>query len=91
MPTQDAIRVWLYDEMQKKGLVCNMGRAQVDAGILLRDIMAGPCVQDADGKYNIQIMADAVKVFRTSMVTNVGIRALDASDNFNSLTGIRLM
>ena len=91
LPTQDAIRAWMYNEMQKKGLVWDLGGAKVDAGRLLSDVMAGPCVKDPYGNFHIQVMADGVQVFRNSMVTNVGIRALDRSDVYNSLTGIRLL
>ena len=81
----------MYAEMEKKGLVWDMGGARIDAGRLLSDVIAGPCVRDRDGNYHIQIMADGVKVFRNSMVTNVGIRPFDRSEDFNSLTGIRLV
>ena len=91
LPTQDAVRAWIYNEMQKKGLVWDLGGAKVDPGRLLRDVIAEPCVKDADGNFHIQVMADGVKVFRNNMVTNVGIRALDRSNDFNSLTGIRLL
>ena len=91
LPSQDSIRAWMYSEMEKKGLVWDMGGASVDPRRLLRDTIAGPCVKDRDGNFHIQIMADGVKVFRNTMMTNVGIRPLDSSDTFNSLTGIRLL
>ena len=81
----------MYGEMEKKGLVCSLGGAKVDAGNLIKEVLAGPCVRDADGSYHIQVLADGVKVFRDSMMTNVGIRAFNRDDFYNSMTGIRLL
>ena len=81
----------MYAEMEKKGLSWDMGGARVDAGILLTDMMAGPCVRDGDGNFHIQVMADGVKVFRNTMMTNAGIRAFDRNELYNSMTGIRLL
>ena len=91
LPTQDAIRSWMYAEMEKKGLACSWAGANIDPGRLLKDMIAGPCVRDNDGNYHIQVMADGVKVFRNSMMTNVGLRAFDRGDFYNSMTGLRLM
>ena len=77
--------------MKKKGLLCDYGGARVDAGTLIKEVLAGPCVRDSEGNYHIQVMADGVKVFRNSMMTNVGIRAFNKDDYYNSMTGIRLL
>ena len=47
--------------------------------------------RDTNGKAHIQILADGVRVFRTAMMTNVGIRVLDNSDAYTSMQSMKLM
>ena len=58
----------------------------------IEELMSQVGIQPVNGKLHIQVVADAVRVFRRSTLTTIAIRALQGSDrNFNSMTTMSIL
>ena len=62
---------------------------QVDLAIeeLMRHVGSSPI----NGKLHVQIMADAVRVYRKTAFTTVALRALQAGQDYNSMTTMTIL
>ena len=92
LPTNRAVKKWTDAAMVKLGLRDGAAGAwlSVDKAIenLLSQVGVQPC---AAGKLHIQIMADAVRVYRKNVFTTVAIRALQSSVDYNSMTTLTVL
>jgi len=92
LPTNRAVKKWTDAVMVKLGLRDGAAGAwlSVDKAIekLMEQVGEQPC--DA-GKLHVQIMADAVRVYRKTVFTTVAIRALQSSLNYNSMSSLTVL
>ena len=91
LPSQYAVRAWIRSEMERRGLVWDMWGARVDAATLLNKAVAGVTFRDSNKAVHLQILADGVRVFNNNMMTNIGVRAFDTSDVYNSMATMHLL
>ena len=90
-PSQYAVRAWIRQEMERRGLAWELWGARVDAMDLLNAGLSQCSFRDAQKFAHVQILADGVRVFHANMMTNVGIRVFDSSDLYNSMAATKLL
>ena len=91
LPTSRVVRNWIKYEMERRHLRWDLNGARICPAKLLDEAVNEFDFRDSNGRAHIQVLADGVRVFRTAMMTNVGIRVLDDSDSYNSMQSMKLM
>ena len=91
LPSQYAVRAWIRQEMERRGLVWELWGARVQAMDLLNKALDECSFRDINKAGHVQILADGVRVFHANMMTNVGLRAFDSSDTYNSMAVTKLL
>ena len=92
LPTNRAVKKWTDAAMVKLGLRDGAAGAWLSVDKAIENLMAQVGEQPCDaGKLHIQIMADAVRVYRKTVFTTVAIRALQSSVNYNSMTSLTVL
>ena len=91
LPSEYAVRKWIRVEMARRGLVWDSWGAQVDVSTLF-DLAVAECSKgSASQNYHVQILADGVRVYHSTMMTNVGVRAFESGDLYNSMAALKLL
>ena len=63
----------------------------MDVSTLFEQALAYSKVSNVSNMRHFQILADGVRVFNSTMMTNVGVRAFEAGDLYNSMTAMKLL
>ena len=77
--------------MQRRGLSWDLKGAKLQPAAVLQDSLKRQPWRDAQGVAHVQILADGIRIFRNAMMTNVGLRVLEAGDAYNSMEALRLV
>ena len=77
--------------MLKVGLNWDSSGAWLDPKVVLDDMILTMKPISSDDITHIQIVADGVRVYRKSMICNIGLKLFDESELFNSLSSMKLM
>ena len=77
--------------MESRGLRSESWGAVVDPFFLFKEAVAECKFRDGNKAAHLQILADGVRVFRSNMMTNVGLRAFDSSEFYNSMAAMKLL
>ena len=91
LPTMDAVRNWVKDEMGRRGLEWDSEAAQLSPDIAMESLIDNLPSSVVNGLYHFQLIADGVNVYRSASVCNVGLKLFDPSPGFNSLTSMTLL
>ena len=92
LPTNRKVQKWIYAALGELGLKDSDGGAwlNVDRAIThLIEEVGLPTI--TGGKIHIQVMADAVRVFRKTAFTTVAIRLLQDTPTYNSMTSMHIL
>ena len=92
LPTSRRVRRWIDAQMKDLGLKDSARGSWLTVHQAIEELMSHVGIQAVNGKIYIQVVADAVRVFRRSALTTVAIRALQAGDpNYNSMTTMSVL
>ena len=78
-------------QMKELGLIDRPQGSWLTVNQAVEELMEHVGVKPIDGTLYIQVMADAVRVFRRSAFTTVAIRALQDVPDFNSMTSMCIL
>ena len=87
----DTVSAHIRSEMTNVGLDWDCKGAWLDSKAVLDNMILSMHPTSSDNLTHIQVVADGVRVYRTSMVCNIGLKVFDESELFNSLSSMRLM
>ena len=77
--------------MQRRGLTWELSGAKLRPTAVIEESLKRQPWRDSEGAAHIQILADGIRIFRTAMMTNVGLRVLEGGDAYNSMEALRLV
>ena len=86
-----AVRKWIRVEMGRHGLVWDSWGARVDVSTLFDLAVAESSQKNGSPNCHLQILADGVRVYHSTMMTNVGVRAFDSCELYNSMAALKLL
>ena len=91
LPTIDTVSAFIKSEMAKVGLDWDSKGAWLDPHVVLDDMILSMKPTASDNFNHIQLVADGVRVYRKSMICNIGLKLFDESEFFNLLSSMKLM
>ena len=77
--------------MARVGLDWDTSGAWLDPQVVLENMILTMKPVASDNLTHVQIVADGVRVYRKSMICNIGLKVFDESELFNSLSSMQLV
>ena len=91
LPTNRKVQKWIDMTMRKLGLTESRSGSWLAVDQAIEALMTTVGVRPSNGKLHVQVMADAVRVYRKTAFTVVALRALQDDPDFNSMTTICIL
>ena len=91
LPTINVVSGHIRSEMTKVGLEWDGSGAWLDPRLVVENMISSMKPTSSDHLTHIQVVADGVRVYRHTMICNIGLKLFDESDVFNSLSSMHLM
>ena len=91
LPTNRSIRRWVNQTMKKLGLDDSARGAWLSVPSAVEALIEHVGAKPSNGKLHIQVMADAVRVYRKTAFTVVALRALQDTPDYNSMTSMIIL
>ena len=87
----DNVSGHIKSQMAKVGFDWDCKGAWLDSQVVLDDMILTMNPTASDNMTHIQVVADGVRVYRKSMICNIGLKLFDENEFFNSLSSMKLM
>ena len=87
----DTVSNHIKPQMAEVGLDWDASGAWLDPVVVLDNMILTMKPTASDNLTHIQVVADGVRVYRKSMICNIGLKLFDENELFNSLSSMQLM
>ena len=91
LPTSRRVRKWIDAAMKDLGLKDGARGSWLSVDLAIEELMRHVGTSPVDGKLHVQVMADAVRVFRKTAFTTVALRALQGTQDYNSMATMNIL
>ena len=85
------MRNWVDSQMDDLGLKDTASGSWLSVDRAIEELMGHVGVYESGGKLYVQVLADAVRVYRKTAFTTVGLRALQDRPDYNSMCTMTLL
>ena len=85
LPTNRKVRKWIDMTMRKLGLTESRAGSWLSVDLAIEALMEAVGARSSNGKVHVQVMADAVRVYRKTAFTVVALRVLQDDRDYNSM------
>ena len=90
LPSSHRVRKWLNSTMKDLGLHDGSKGSWLQVDLAIEELMRHVGSSPINGKLHVQIMAD-VRVYRKTAFTTVALRALQAGQDYSSMTTMTIL
>ena len=85
------VRKWIDSQMDELGLQDKPSGSWLACDKAIQELMSHVGVCPSSEKVHVQVIADAVRVYRKTAFTTIGLRALQNKADFNSMSTMTLL